>query len=232
MHHQQQQQQHPHAVLGVDTFRGPSAGSLGAGGSRPLFFGKTMGEMELARSGLLKVASPISGATLTVPDGAGPHHHASIRDPLTGTVLALGRQAQVVTPVLSQPQVGRVGESCKRTVVLLLPSHRAVTHPSNCPAQVYSRRFFLTKDVDIAIATLRATNTVKGGSLNEKIGTSGSATGMAWQHVLVSVPLQQQVLACAACVPLTARRSPRLHLLAADVLVRCCAPLQGLMERW
>jgi hypothetical protein len=96
----QQQQRPQHATLGADTFRG--AGSFG---SRPLFFGKTLGQLELERSGLLKVASPISGATLTVPDGSGPNHHASIRDPLTGTVLSLWHQAQIVTPVLEQPQV-------------------------------------------------------------------------------------------------------------------------------
>jgi hypothetical protein len=39
--------------------------------------------------------------------------------------------------------------------------------------QVYSRKFFLTKDIDIAIATLRATNTVSEKT-NEKIGTSGT----------------------------------------------------------
>jgi hypothetical protein len=44
--------------------------------------------------------------------------------------------------------------------------------------QVYSRSFYLTKDVDIAIATLRATNTV-GSTTNEKIGTAGAATGTA-----------------------------------------------------
>jgi hypothetical protein len=44
--------------------------------------------------------------------------------------------------------------------------------------QVYSRKFFLTKDIDIAIATLRATKTVSDKT-NEKIGTSGTATGGA-----------------------------------------------------
>jgi hypothetical protein len=94
-------QQPQHARLGTDTFS--SAGSLA--GTRPLFFGKTLGQMELERSGLLKVASPISGHTLTVPDGSGPNHHAKIMDPISGTVLKLGSQACVVTPVLTQPQV-------------------------------------------------------------------------------------------------------------------------------
>lgn len=61
--------------------------------------------MELERSGLLKVASPISGHTLTVPDGSGPNHHAAIKDPITGTVLKLDGQAKIVTPVVKQPQV-------------------------------------------------------------------------------------------------------------------------------
>lgn len=62
--------------------------------------------MELDHSGLLKVASPISGHTLTVPDGSlGPQHRAPIRDPITGTVLSLDGHAKVVTPVLKQPQV-------------------------------------------------------------------------------------------------------------------------------
>lgn len=90
-----------HAGLGADTFSGP--GSLGT--HRPAFFGKTLGQMELERSGLLKVASPISGHTLTVPDGSGPNHHAAIKDPITGTVLKLDGQAKIVTPVVIQPQV-------------------------------------------------------------------------------------------------------------------------------
>jgi hypothetical protein len=131
-----------HASLGDDTFRG--TGSLG---TRPLFFGKTGGQTD-ERSGLLKVASPVSGHTLTVPDGSGPNHHAAIKDPIAGTVLRLdARQAQVVTPVLVQPQV-------------------------------HSRKFYLEKDVDIAIATLRATNSVSDKT-NEKLGTSGTATGTA-----------------------------------------------------
>jgi hypothetical protein len=131
-----------HASLGTDTFRG--TGSLG---TRLLFWGKTAGQKD-EQSGLLKVASPISGHTLTVPDGSGPNHHAAIKDPITGTVLRLAaRQAQVVTPVIAQPQV-------------------------------YSRKFYLDKDVDIAIATLRATNSVSDKT-NEKLGTSGTATGTA-----------------------------------------------------
>jgi len=116
-----------------------------AGSSR--FFCKTLGQKELERSGLLKVASPVSGYTLTVPDGSGPNHHAAIKDPITGTVLRLdgGAQAQVVTPVVLQPQV-------------------------------YSRKFYLTSDIDVAIATLRATTTVSDKT-NEKIGTSGTPTG-------------------------------------------------------
>jgi hypothetical protein len=101
-----QQQKHPR--LGTDTFSG--AGSLA--GTRPLFFGKTLGQIELERSGLLKVASPISGHTLTVPDGSGPNHHAKIKDPICGTVLNLGNQACVVTPVLTQPQVRTETGSC------------------------------------------------------------------------------------------------------------------------
>lgn len=131
-----------HASLGADTFRG-----TGSQGTRPLLFGKTGGQTD-ERSGLLKVASPISGHTLTVPDGSGPNHHAAIKDPITGTGLRLdARQAQVVTPVLVQPHG-------------------------------YSRKFYLEKDVDIAIATLRATNSVSDKT-NEKLGTSGTATGTA-----------------------------------------------------
>lgn len=132
--------QRPSPVLGTDTFAGADDG-----GSRASFFHKTTGQLECQHSGLLRVTSPVSGHLLTAPDGSGPHHHAAIRDPLTGTVLKLDGSARIVTPVMPQPQG-------------------------------YSRKFYLTKDVDIAIATIRATTKITDKT-NEKVGTSGSATG-------------------------------------------------------
>lgn len=107
---------HRHARLGADTFQGSS--SL-LGTHRPVFFAKTCGQVELDQNtGLLKVASPVSGHTLTVPDGSlGPQHRAPIRDPITGTVLSCSDgHAQVVTPCVKQPQV-RAQEQLAATLV-------------------------------------------------------------------------------------------------------------------
>lgn len=71
------------------TFKGTAPpGAAAAGGllsTRAAFYGKTAGQVQHdTSSGLLKVASQVSGYTLTVPDGSGPNHHAAIKDPLTG----------------------------------------------------------------------------------------------------------------------------------------------------
>lgn len=52
--------------------------------------------------------------------------------------------------------------------------------PVHRQAQVHSRRFYLTKDVDITIATLRATTRVSEQTTNEKLGTAGTSTGACW----------------------------------------------------
>lgn len=84
---------------GTNTFRGLAAGNS----LRSTFFGKTMGTVQLQRD-LLSVQSPISGATLTVPNKM---QHGALKDPITGTTLHLGHgQSDIKTPVVKQQQVG------------------------------------------------------------------------------------------------------------------------------
>lgn len=52
-----------------------------------------------------------------------------------------------------------------------------VTTPMAKQQMLYSRSFYLTKDVDISIQTLRNTTKVSRYT-NEKVGTAGSPTGL------------------------------------------------------
>lgn len=107
-------------------------------------------------SGLMKMSSPISGELLVSPaitsspmseSAGGVPCRAGVRDPIAGCVLHLEGQRAIVTFPIQKQQLIR------------------------------TRGFYLTKDIDNTIQTLRSTTKVNRYT-NEKVGTAGTPTGL------------------------------------------------------
>lgn len=126
-------------LLGTDTFRGTANSTL----MRTALYNKNGGDIDVHKSGLLRLESPISGNLLVSTASA----QQKLRDPISGTNLRYaGGHAVVTTHAMKQELV--------------------------C-----SRKFYVTKDVDITIQTLRNTTKVSRYT-NEKVGTAGTPTGL------------------------------------------------------
>jgi hypothetical protein len=90
-----------------------------------------------------------------------------IQSPLSGSTLvttAFGRATAVKDPITG-------------TVLSVIGAHAHITAPLQKQPQVHSRMFYLQRDVEVTIQQLRSTNKVNKFT-NEKIGTSGTATGL------------------------------------------------------
>ena len=118
-----------------------------------------------------KAASTLSRSVLYGKNDGEVHEERAglrvVESPVSGSTLVIadpGRLQAVKDPITG-------------TVLSISSAHANVTAPLQKQPQVHSRKFYLQRDVEITIQQLRGTNKVNRHT-NEKMGTSGTPTGL------------------------------------------------------
>eukprot|EP00798_Chlamydomonas_sp_ICE-L_P020962 gene20962-27817_t len=174
-------------LVGTDTFRGTGRDSTLM---RATLYSKNEGSHEVSREGLQRTESAVSGSLLA--------SRLAVARLVTARYVSTDAPTRLPgwqAPGLLQPDMflqmhppgfqagshqacySQIRDPIAGCNLRLNGDRASVTTPASKQNMAFSKKLYTTKDVDVTIATLRATTKVSRYT-NEKVGTAGTPTGL------------------------------------------------------